>query len=202
MYNASRNSGRSGLSVYSTMMSSTLGKREQLQTPDATPTKRAKITSTLTPFDSNGNKENVPPLNLTPVNEPQASPLSSRAARALRRNATGAFITPPRVRGGQWILLFLLQITNTFFKLPKEAPRSLLPSQTLQSRRPLLRLSTCYLSTLVSVLCFVLLATTVSPCQGEKMNAKSSLNSSQLSRATLMPPVSTFLVLLDAARLH
>ncbi|KAE9408497.1 P-loop containing nucleoside triphosphate hydrolase protein [Gymnopus androsaceus JB14] len=70
---------------------------DQLQTPEPTP-KRLKTTVTV--LDGDQNKENIPPLNLTPVNDAQASPpTSSRAARALRRNATEPFITPPpRVR--------------------------------------------------------------------------------------------------------
>lgn len=72
---------------------------EQLQTPERTPSpKRAKTTVTV--LDDDVGKENIPPFNLTPVNSSPTNPTGGRAARALRRNATHSFITPPRIPTG------------------------------------------------------------------------------------------------------
>ncbi|KAF8902944.1 P-loop containing nucleoside triphosphate hydrolase protein [Gymnopilus junonius] len=65
---------------------------EQLQTPDNTPNpKRARTTVSV--LDGDGNKENIPPLKVTPIN----GDTSPRAIRALRRTATEV-ITPTRSR--------------------------------------------------------------------------------------------------------
>lgn len=100
-----------------TIMATSLGKRsrqpdqevsscEQLQTPEQTPNpKRAK--TTLPVLDGDGNKENIAPLNVTPVNSAQnpsssfSPPMTSRAARALRRSTTEVLVTPPRGRGSK-----------------------------------------------------------------------------------------------------
>ena len=74
---------------------------EQLQTPDPTPNPKRARTSTLV-TDSDGNKENVPPFKGELVNG-DSSPMSARAARALRRTATELLITPTRARPGQYI---------------------------------------------------------------------------------------------------
>ncbi|KAK0453058.1 P-loop containing nucleoside triphosphate hydrolase protein [Armillaria borealis] len=70
---------------------------QQLQTPDPTPNpKRPKTTITI--LDSDGNKENIPPYLIRAVNGDSSSPISARAARALRRTSTEAGIASPRRR--------------------------------------------------------------------------------------------------------
>ncbi|KAK0191479.1 P-loop containing nucleoside triphosphate hydrolase protein [Armillaria mellea] len=60
---------------------------QQLQTPDPTPNpKRPKTTITI--LDGDGNKENIPPYLIRAVNGDSSSPISARAARALRRTST------------------------------------------------------------------------------------------------------------------
>ncbi|KAH9484956.1 Cell division control protein 6-like protein [Psilocybe cubensis] len=66
---------------------------EQLQTPDRTPNpKRARTNGNV--LDDDGNKENIPPLKVSPGSVDS----SPRAARALRRNATETAVTPTRNR--------------------------------------------------------------------------------------------------------
>ncbi|KAF9482254.1 P-loop containing nucleoside triphosphate hydrolase protein [Pholiota conissans] len=67
---------------------------EQLQTPDSTPNpKRARTTTSVE--DGDGNKENIPPFKLTPID----ATTSPRSARALRRTSTSsAIMTPTRSR--------------------------------------------------------------------------------------------------------
>ncbi|KAK0498242.1 P-loop containing nucleoside triphosphate hydrolase protein [Armillaria luteobubalina] len=68
---------------------------QQLQTPDTTPNpKRPKTTITI--LDGDDNKENIPPYLIRAVNGDSSSPISARAARALRRTSTEAGITSPR----------------------------------------------------------------------------------------------------------
>ncbi|KAK0242197.1 P-loop containing nucleoside triphosphate hydrolase protein [Armillaria nabsnona] len=70
---------------------------QQLQTPDPTPNpKRPKTTITI--LDGDGNKENIPPYLIRAVNGDSSSPISARAARALRRTSTEAGIASPRRR--------------------------------------------------------------------------------------------------------
>ncbi|GAW07798.1 P-loop containing nucleoside triphosphate hydrolase protein [Lentinula edodes] len=116
---------------------SLLGKRsrqpdelEQLQTPGPTPNpKRTKGTTTPV-FDGNGNKENIPPLNLTPVNSSNAStPMSSRAVRALRRSATlESFVTPSPARTAvKQSASFSTSFANLTLATPPSTPLTLLP---------------------------------------------------------------------------
>ncbi|KAL0576301.1 AAA ATPase [Marasmius crinis-equi] len=86
--------------------SSVLGKRshqrdgsssscEQLHTPDTPTNKRIRISTTV--VDGDANKENIPPYNISPLST-DGSPVSPRATRSLRRNATETMITPTRPR--------------------------------------------------------------------------------------------------------
>ncbi|KAJ3732143.1 P-loop containing nucleoside triphosphate hydrolase protein [Lentinula guzmanii] len=116
------------------MQTSLLGKRsrqldqdiEQLQTPGPSPNpKRAKATTTPV-LDDDGNKENVPPLNATPVN---TSPPSSRAIRALRRSTTlERFVTPPPARASiKRNASFSTSFANMTLATPPATPLTLLP---------------------------------------------------------------------------
>ncbi|KAJ3921745.1 Cdc6B protein [Lentinula edodes] len=116
---------------------SLLGKRsrqpdelEQLQTPGPTPNpKRTKGTTTPV-FDGNGNKENIPPLNLTPVNSNNAStPMNSRVVRALRRSATlESFVTPSPARTAvNRTASFSTSFANLTLATPPSTPLTLLP---------------------------------------------------------------------------
>ncbi|KAK0231340.1 P-loop containing nucleoside triphosphate hydrolase protein [Armillaria fumosa] len=68
---------------------------QQLQTPDPTPNPKRPKTA-LTILDGDDNKENIPPYLIRAVNGDSSSPISARAARALRRTSTEAGITSPR----------------------------------------------------------------------------------------------------------
>ncbi|KAJ3972826.1 P-loop containing nucleoside triphosphate hydrolase protein [Lentinula raphanica] len=103
---------------------------EQLQTPGPTPNaKRAKATTTTPILDSNGNKENVPPLNVTPVNSSSISPPSSRAIRALRRSATvERFHTPAPARASiKRNASFSTSFASLSLTTPPATPLTLLP---------------------------------------------------------------------------
>jgi len=74
---------------------------EQLQTPDNTPNpKRARTTTAI--VDGDSNKENIPPVNNSPIN----IDISPRAVRALRRNATESVVAPTRSRARMYMLFF------------------------------------------------------------------------------------------------
>ncbi|KAJ3992489.1 P-loop containing nucleoside triphosphate hydrolase protein [Lentinula boryana] len=116
------------------VQTSLLGKRsrqldqdiEQLQTPGPSPNpKRAKATTTPV-LDDDGNKENVPPLSVTPVN---TSPPSSRAIRALRRSTTlERFVTPPPARATiKRNASFSTSFANMTLATPPATPLTLLP---------------------------------------------------------------------------
>ncbi|KAJ4480029.1 P-loop containing nucleoside triphosphate hydrolase protein [Lentinula aciculospora] len=115
---------------------SLLGKRsrqpdqnvEQLQTPGPTPNpKRAKVTTPV--LDGDGNKENIPPLSLTPINNASASPsMSNRAVRALRRSTTSeSFVTPPARTAIKRNASFSTSFAHLTLATPPATPLTLLP---------------------------------------------------------------------------
>ena len=78
---------------------------EQLHTPESTPNpKRPRTISVV--IDGEGNKENIPPFKLDAVNA-ETSPVSARAARAIRRTST-MVITPRVTRPGKSISFHVL----------------------------------------------------------------------------------------------
>src|ERR1700733_14648649 len=72
-----------------------------LPTPEQTPMPKKRARVSIPVLDNDSNKENIPPFRVESVVE---SPLTSRAARALRRAST-EMITPPRSRTSQSIIL-------------------------------------------------------------------------------------------------
>ncbi|TFK20937.1 Cdc6B protein [Coprinopsis marcescibilis] len=68
---------------------------EQLQTPESTPNPKRARTATVV-VDGEGNKENIPPFRLEAFNA-ETSPVTARAARAIRRTSTEV-ITPRATR--------------------------------------------------------------------------------------------------------
>ncbi|KAF9063041.1 P-loop containing nucleoside triphosphate hydrolase protein [Rhodocollybia butyracea] len=87
-------------------------------------------------LDGDGNKENIAPLNLTPVNSPQnflssssSSPglMTSRAARALRRSTTEILVTPTRARTIKRTASFSTSFSSLSIATPPPTPLNLLP---------------------------------------------------------------------------
>ncbi|KAF8629137.1 hypothetical protein AX17_005723 [Amanita inopinata Kibby_2008] len=116
----------------------------QFPTPDNTPNPKRARTS-LGYFDSDSNKENVPPLGLEGVGT-DSSPSSAGATRALRRTAT-EITTPSRPRlvrrhTSTTILPMIptSDVCNLGIATPPVTPKSLLPMHA--RARALLR-STC-----------------------------------------------------------
>ncbi|EAU91155.1 Cdc6B protein [Coprinopsis cinerea okayama7 len=66
---------------------------EQLHTPESTPKPKRARTVTIV-VDGEGNKENIPPFKPEPVSAP-SSPISARAARAIRRTVTEGNLSSP-----------------------------------------------------------------------------------------------------------
>ncbi|KAJ4483486.1 P-loop containing nucleoside triphosphate hydrolase protein [Lentinula aciculospora] len=144
--------------MHSARTTSVLGKRsqrqdqssacEQLQTPQPTPDfKRVRTLSTS--LDGDGNKENLPPFALNALNDEIPSPITdARAARALRRSATGSMqSTParPELQIGRSATIPTpatpaTAISTLHISTPPPTPLALLPLET--RTRALLR-ATC-----------------------------------------------------------
>ena len=89
--------GKRGHQDASANLPTTANGCDQLRTPDNSPNPKRPRTS-VTVLDGDGNKENIPPLKLSPVN----GDTSPRAIRALRRTATEV-ITPTRSRPRKFV---------------------------------------------------------------------------------------------------
>ncbi|KAG7446093.1 P-loop containing nucleoside triphosphate hydrolase protein [Guyanagaster necrorhizus] len=120
---------------------------EQLQTPVPTPNpKRPKTTKTI--LDGDDNKENIPPYLIQAVNVYSSSPISVRAARALRRTSTEAAIAssrrrpllPERRASTSSLIPPSTPIAQLIISTPPPTPPSLLP---IHARARALLRATC-----------------------------------------------------------